>query len=207
MAENNTDNVLIEKEEQLPKEKTVVDGVIETLKDTVVDGENDSATKTIANGVTDTPKETTDVSENKDEDAVPTTNDSTTTKTVDVEETTKLIDEQENENVNDNATVPASVSPGRANVPFKEVNDEAAVVVTPTVENHNTKKRELEQDDEQLQEKTDEIDERNGGDQVKKIKRSEPTDTTTDVESTECVNNITNNVANGHSVVEVWSGL
>jgi hypothetical protein len=92
--------------------------------------------------------------------------------------TPKPIEEQEN--VTDtNTIVSASVSPGRANVPFKEVNEsekEEGTTIVNGTENVNNRKRELDNEDEQVQEKTLDNEER-VGDQTKKIKITESMDT------------------------------
>jgi hypothetical protein len=131
--------------------------------------------------------------ENKEDEIVPPTIE---------EEITKPIEEQEN--VTDtNPTVPStSLSPGRANIPLKEVNEsenEEAAVLTNGTENGISKKRELEQEDEQPEETTNDNDERTGGEQIKKIKISEATDTPI-IEPNETENNI---LVNGNTAVEV----
>jgi hypothetical protein len=118
------------------------------------------------------------------------------------EEITKPTDEQENV-IDTNTTVPpTSLSPVRANIPLKEVNEsekEEAAVITNGTENGISKKRELEQEDEQTDETTNDNDERNVVDQIKKIKTSEVTDTPI-METIEPENNI---LVNGNTAVEV----
>jgi len=86
---------------------------------------------------------------------------------------------EDQENATDvNKTIPASVSPGRANVPFKEVNEnekEACSAIVNGTENINNKKREFDNEDEQVQEKNCDNDERTS-DQIKKIKITESAD-------------------------------
>jgi hypothetical protein len=86
-------------------------------------------------------------------------------------------EDQENA-IDVNKTIPASVSPGRANVPFKEVNEnekEACSAIVNGTENINNKKREFDNEDEQVQEKNCDNDERTS-DQIKKIKITESAD-------------------------------
>jgi len=124
----------------------------------------------------------------------------TTTTPIITEEPAKPVDEQEN--VTDtNVTVPppTSVSPGRANIPLKEVNEsekEEAIVHTNGTENTISKKRELE--DEQHEETSTDNDERTV-DQTKKIKTSEATDIPI-IETNETEKNI---IVNGNTAVEV----
>jgi hypothetical protein len=152
----------------------------------------------IINGEQTTTEETpiTECVDKKEEEITP----ATTTATE--EEITKVTDEQENV-IDTNSTVPStSLSPGRANVPFKEVNEsekEEAAVVTNGIENGISKKRELEQEDEQTEETTNDNEERTAGDQTKKIKISEATDTPI-METKETENNI---IVNGNTAVEV----
>ncbi|CAF1280944.1 unnamed protein product [Adineta ricciae] len=87
----------------------------------------------------------------------------------------------EQENVTDVCTtVPAAcVSPGRANVPLKEVNEsekEESTVISNGTDSTNSKKRELEQEDESTEETATDSDDRSN-DQTKKIKIAEPTET------------------------------
>jgi hypothetical protein len=126
----------------------------------------------------------------------------TTTTTI-TEETAKPIDEQENvTDTNGTVPPPTCVSPGRANIPLKEVNEtekEEAVVHTNGTngtENTLSKKRELE--DEQHEETPTDNDER-VGDQTKKIKTSDVTDTPI-IETNETEKNI---IVNGNTAVEV----
>jgi len=155
----------------------------------------------IINGELSTTEETpviTESVEKKEDEITPPQTTTTTTE----EEITKPLDEQEN--VTDtNTTVPStSLSPGRVNVPLKEVNEsekEEETVVTNGAENGISKKRELEQDDEQTEETTNNNEERNGVDHIKKIKTSETTDTPI-IETNEPENNI---IANGNTAVEV----
>jgi len=117
--------------------------------------------------------------------------------------TTKLIDEQENTAGTNTTITPTCVSPGRVNVPLKEVNESekeepASVPITNGTENTISKKRELEQEDEQPEETTNDNDERTI-DQTKKIKITEVTDTPI-IETKESENNI---IVNGNTAVEV----
>jgi hypothetical protein len=156
-------DVSTENEEQVPEESKKV-----------IDQVTDDVSKQIEqmNGEVQTIEE-----EKNDDEVVPST-------------TPKPIDEQENVT---NTNVSASVSPGRANVPFKEVNESEKE--ENGIENINTKKRELDNEDEQIQEKILDNDERTGGDQTKKIKISESTDTpiveTKESENTLIVNGTT----------------
>jgi hypothetical protein len=151
----------------------------------------------IVNGEQITTEETplTENGNTIEDEIVPTT---TTTE----EEITKPTDEQENV-IDTNTTVPpTSLSPGRVNIPLKEVNEsekEEAAVITNGTENGISKKRELEQEDEQTDETTNDNDERNVVDQIKKIKTSEVTDTPI-METIEPENNI---LVNGNTAVEV----
>jgi hypothetical protein len=132
--------------------------------------------------------------EKKEEEIMPTM---TTTE----KEITKPIDEQENVTDTNTTVPPTSLSPGRVNVPLKEVNEsekEEAAVITNGTENGISKKRELEQEDEQSEETTNDNDERTGIDQPKKIKISETTDTPI-IEAKETENNI---IVNGTTAVE-----
>jgi hypothetical protein len=100
----------------------------------------------------------------------------------------------EQENVTDTNTVvpPTSLSPGRVNIPLKEVNEsekEEPALIPNGTENGTSKKRELEQEDESTEETSHDNDERNGVDQTKKIKISDATDTPI-VETKEPENNI-----------------
>jgi hypothetical protein len=156
-------DVSTENEEQVPEESKKV-----------IDQVTDDVSKQIEqmNGEVQTIEE-----EKNDDEVVPST-------------TPKPIDEQENVT---NTNVSASVSPGRANVPFKEVNEsEKEENGTDII---NNKKRELDNEDEQIQEKILDNDERTGGDQTKKIKISESTDTpiveTKESENTLIVNGTT----------------
>jgi hypothetical protein len=120
-----------------------------------------------------------------------------------VPSTTKLIDEQENTAGTNTIITPTCVSPGRVNVPLKEVNESekeepAIVPITNGTENTISKKRELEQEDEQPEETTNDNDERTI-DQTKKIKITEVTDTPI-IETKESENNI---IVNGNTAVEV----
>jgi hypothetical protein len=85
---------------------------------------------------------------------------------------------EDQENATDaNKTVQASVSPGRANVPFKEVNEsekEACSAIVNGTDNINNKKREFNNEDEQVQEEIRDNDEQTG-DQTKKVKITEST--------------------------------
>jgi len=156
---------IAENEEQVPEESKKV-----------IDQVTDDVSKKIEqmNGEVQTIEE-----EKNDDEVVPST-------------TPKPIDEQENVT---GTNLSASVSPGRANVPFKEVNESEKE--ENGTENINTKKRELDNEDEQIQEKILDNDERTG-DQTKKIKISESTDTPT-VETKESENNL---IINGTTPAE-----
>jgi hypothetical protein len=131
--------------------------------------------------------------EKKDEEIIPVPPTTTTT----TEETTKPIDEQENDTDTTPTVTPTCLSPGRVNVPLKEVNESETAIVTNGTENTISKKRELDQEDEQPEEKTNDNDERSG-DQTKKIKISEPIDMPI-METKESENN---HIVNGISAVE-----
>jgi len=186
----NTD-VLVATAEQVPDVSTiVVDQVTDDLLKTIDNEKKEEPETKMNNEEVETTEET--------DAAAPTT---TTTETIE----SKPTEEQENVNGTSVVPAPASVSPGRSNVPFKEVNesgsDEAAIVATNgTAENSNSKKRELDQEEEQSLEKTEETDER-AGDQVKKMKLNEPTEASTEPE--ECESNNIHPVVNGNSAVEV----
>jgi hypothetical protein len=110
----------------------------------------------------------------------------------------------EQENVTDTNTIvpPTCLSPGRVNIPLKEVNEsenEEPALIPNGTENGISKKRELEQEDESTEETTNDNDERNGLDQSKKIKISDATDTPI-IETKEPENNI---IVNGTTAVEV----
>jgi len=125
-----------------------------------------------------------------------------TTMTTTEEEITKPTDEQENVTDTNTTVPPISLSPSRVNVPLKEVNEsekEEAAVMTNGTENGISKKRELEQEDEQSEETTNGNDERTTVDQTKKIKICESTDTPI-METKEIENNI---IVNGTTAVEV----
>ncbi|CAF3807932.1 unnamed protein product [Rotaria sordida] len=135
-----------------------------------------------------TTEETTPVIENKEEEVAPPPPTTTTE-----EETVTSTDEQENV-TGTNSTVPTAIgSPSRMNVPLKEVNEsekEEQTILT------NGKKRELEQEEEKS-DATNDNDERTG-DQTKKIKISETTDTPImETKETE------NMMVNGNTPVEV----
>ncbi|CAF0856204.1 unnamed protein product [Adineta ricciae] len=109
----------------------------------------------------------------------------------------------EQENVTDVCTtVPAAcVSPGRANVPLKEVNEsekEESTVISNGTDSTNSKKRELEQEDESTEETATDSDDRSN-DQTKKIKIAEPTETPI-IEVKESEHN---HLVNGNTAVEV----
>ena len=90
---------------------------------------------------------------------------------------TKPVDEQENVT---ETNVPASVSPARANLPFKEVNEsegEECTTASNGTETINNKKREFDHDaDEEVEEKNLDDNDR-AGDSSKKIKVAESTET------------------------------
>jgi hypothetical protein len=189
-------DVLVEKEdEQVPEVSKTSEINDEVVPKTIEEETTATENKEIVEKQTENAAVVGDNKADEIDAALP-----TTTETVESE---PVIEEQEN--VNGTSTIPASVSPGRSNLPFKEVNesdnDEAAVVAsTATAENSNTKKRELDHEDEQPQEKTGEYDER-AGDQVKKLKLNEPTEAST--EPKECETNNTHSITNGNSAVEV----
>ncbi len=159
----------------------------------------ETTTPTTTESVSTTEETTTSVPESvekKEDEVVP------TTTAEDTEETSKSTDEQEN--VTDaNPTVPPNcLSPGRANVPLKEVNEsgkEEAAVIPNGTENGLSKKRELEQEDEPTEETSNDNDERTTVDQSKKLKVTEVTDTPI-IETKEAENNI---IVNGNTAVEV----
>ncbi|CAF3737703.1 unnamed protein product [Rotaria sp. Silwood1] len=141
-----------------------------------------------------TTEETAPILENKEEEeevaVAPTTIE---------EEKTTSIDEQENVTDSNSTVSTASISPNRINIPLKEVNEsekEESIILTNGADNTMGKKRELEQEDEKL-DATNGDDERTG-DQSKKIKISEVTDTPI-MESNETENMI----MNGTTAVEV----
>jgi hypothetical protein len=163
-------DVSIEREEQVPEEsKKAIEQV------------NDDVPKKIEESI-DEVRTTDNNVETNDDEIVPST-------------TPKPVEEQENV-IDTNTVVPTSISPGQLNVSFKEVN-ESATTVNGT-ENINSKKRELDNEDEQIQEKILDNDERTG-DHIKKIKTSESTDIPP-IETKELENSI---VVNGTSTVEV----
>ena len=142
---------------------------------------------------------------NGESTTTPVTTEETTTTTETVEEKDEIVpptDEQENVTDTNTNLPPTSLSPGRANIPLKEVNesekDEPALLPNGT-ENGMSKKRELEQE-EPSEETNNDNDERNGLDQSKKLKISESTDTPI-IETKEIDNN--NIVVNGNTAVEV----
>lgn len=156
----------------------------------VINEENSSKT-TEETSVTTT--EQPPVDENKQEEPA--------TATTNEEERTTSIEEQENA-IDTNSNVAATnVSPSRTNVPLKEVNesesDETAVMTNGT-DNSLSKKRELEQED-QATDVNNDSDERAGGEQIKKIKTSESSDTPI-IESNPIE---TNHIVNGNAAVEV----
>lgn len=94
------------------------------------------------------------------------------------EETGKsTIDEQENVTTT-NGVAPTALSPGRVNVPLKEVNEsekeETNIIANPT-ETTISKKRELEQEEPRNEENGTDSDERTG-DQTKKLKTADTVD-------------------------------
>ncbi|CAF0914314.1 unnamed protein product [Adineta steineri] len=164
-------DVSIENEEQVP---------VESKK--VVDEITDDVPKKI-----EEPNDEIKIIENKNEDeVVPST-------------TPKQTEEQENV-TEINTNIPACVSPGRVNVPFKEVNEsekeENTTPVNGTDNMNNNKKRELDNEDDQIQEKV-----HNNDDQTKKIKISEATENAT-VETKDSENNL---AVNGTTATEVES--
>jgi len=171
----------LKNEEEVPEES-----------EKVIDQVTDDGSKKIEETKVQTTEnkiEEENVEKNDDDEVVPST-------------TPKPIEEQEN--VTDTNTIVAgSVSSDQANVPFKEVNEskkEESTSIINGTENLNNKKRELDNEDEQIQEKILHNEERTG-DQTKKIKIGESTDIPT-VETNELENN---NIVNGNTVVEVWS--
>ena len=149
--------------------------------------ETPTETVPIVNGETTSVTETVEKKEEKEETST----------------TMKSTDEQENVTDTNTTVPPASLSPGRANIPLKEVNEsekeEPTVVLPNGTENGISKKRELEQEDEVTEETTTDNDERNGLDQSKKIKISETIDTPI-METKEPEKNI---IVNGNTAVEV----
>ncbi|UJR14784.1 hypothetical protein I4U23_001772 [Adineta vaga] len=113
----------------------------------------------------------------------------------------KSINEQENVAETSTSVPPTCVSPGRPNIPLKEVNEsekEESAVISNGTDSTNSKKRELEQEDEPAEETTNDNDER-PTDQTKKIKITEIVDTPI-METKESENNI---IVNGNTAVEV----
>ncbi|CAF3546797.1 unnamed protein product [Adineta steineri] len=110
--------------------------------------------------------------------------------------------EQENVTDTNMAVPPTCVSPGRANVPLKEVNEsekeESSAVITNGTENNISKKRELEQEDEQPEETTNDNDEKTS-DQTKKLRITEANDTPI-IETKESEKNM---IVNGNTAVEI----
>jgi hypothetical protein len=172
--------VSIENEEQVSEEsKKVINRVTDDVSKNIE--ETNGELQTIENQI-----EEENVEKNDDE-VVPST-------------TPKPTEEQENV-IDTNTAVPASISPSRANVPLKEVNEsekEACKILVNGTENVNNKKRELDHEDGEIQEKILDNDERTG-DPTKKIKITELTDASP-VETKESENNAT---ANGTTGVEV----
>jgi hypothetical protein len=116
------------------------------------------------------PKIDTDEKKECDDDLVPSTE----------EDTNKSTDEQENA-TGTNSTVPTatSLSPGRANIPLKEVNEsekDEPTIMSNGTETANSKKRELEQEEERPEENGADHDER-AADQTKKMKTNETLET------------------------------
>ena len=176
----------------IPTEKStsIVESVTEDSSK--INGEPSSTETTVKiNGEQPITEETASM-EKKDDEIVPSTTE---------EETTKLTDEQENATGTNTTVPPTCLSPGRANIPLKEVNEsekEEPTVLTNGTENTISKKRELEQEDEQPEETTNDNDERTV-DQTKKIKITDATDTPI-IETKESENNI---IMNGNTAVEV----
>ena len=110
----------------------------------------------------------------------------------------KPVDEQENAT---ETNVPASVSPARANLPFKEVNEsegEECTTAANGTEMINNKKREFDHDDNEVEEKHLDDNDR-AGDPSKKIKVAEDTEATpAEVNKLECTVQ-----TNGTATVEV----
>ena len=141
----------------------------------------DEPTKPLEKKVLEQPEETSKTVEEettietvelKDEEALPA---STSTD----EETTRPTDEQENVTGTSATVPPTSLSPGRANVPLKEVNEsekEEPAMLSNGTDTANSKKRELEQEEERPEENGADHDDRSA-DQTKKMKTNEPIDT------------------------------
>lgn len=186
-------------ETPIPTEEStkVVESVTETTPTT--------ATTTIVENTPIVNGEETPVTENvetKEDEVVPPSEPATLEVKETEPEITTPTDEQENVTDTNAVVPPTCLSPGRANIPLKEVNEsgkEEAAVITNGTENGISKKRELEQEDEQPEETTNDNDERNGSDSIKKIKTSETIDTPI-IESKEPENNI---IINGNTAVEV----
>jgi len=172
--------ISIENEDQVPEEsKKVINQITDDVSKYIE--ETDGKVQTTENQIEGKNDG------NNDDEVVPST-------------TPKPIEEQENV-ADTNVIAPASASPCRANVPFKEVNEserEECTTVVNGIENINNKKRELDNEDEQVQEKILDNNERTG-DQTKKIKITESTDTPI-VETKELENNAT---VNGTTTIEV----
>jgi len=183
-------DVLVEKEEeQVPEVSKTSE-----LTDEVVPETTEEKKTTEKNNTAEEKTEHTEVVAATKEDET----DATPPTTTETTESEPVVEEQEN--VNGTSTLPASVSPGRMNVPLKEVNesgnDEAATMASAsTAENSNSKKRELDHEDEQPPELTAEIDER-AGDPVKKMKLNEATEDST--EPQECETNNSHPIVNGN---------
>lgn len=143
---------------------------------------------------------------NGESTTTPVTTEETTTATETVEEKEEIVpptDEQENVTDTNTNLPPTSLSPGRANIPLKEVNEsekEEPALLPNGTENGMSKKRELEHEEESSEETNNDNDDRNGLDQSKKIKISESTDTPI-IETKEADNN--GIVVNGNTAVEV----
>jgi len=166
-------NVSIEKEEE--SKTVVVEPVIEEtpkiMEEQVTPNEEPTTTEDTSSSEK-IESTTENVEKKEDEDVSPSTSE-------------KPIDEQENV-IDTNPTVPsATVSPGRANVPLKEVNE--TETMPNGTENTISKKRELDQEDEQPEENIKDNEERMI-DQTKKMKTNDSTDTPI-IETKETENN------------------
>ena len=186
----NTETTPVQTEETTPVVPSVVVETPQTTND-ITPVIVDEQTTPIVSGeqTTTTTTETETVPEINGE----TTTTTTTEEPSVTEKETEVVpptDEQENVTETNTVVPPTSLSPGRVNVPLKEVNESEEPALIPNgTENGVSKKRELEQEDEPTEETTNDNDERTGVDQTKKIKISDPTDTPI-VETIEPENNI-----------------
>ena len=180
--------------ESVAEETSKVNGELSDTKDLLKlngeqtatdDGLKLNGAETTAEEVSSKSQEETSV-EKKEEEMMP---------------STTLMTEQENVADTNGTMPPTCVSPGRANVPLKEVNEsekEEPTLISNGTDNTNSKKRELELEDE-LQEETSNDNDERSSEPTKKIKVTETSETPI-MESKESEKSL---IVNGNTAVEV----